>query len=187
MAKEFEREQKIVDAVEDMQFVEGLKTIATGEQTVLGHSPTNAEYKTAGEYIMYLENQIKGFGAGVQNPAGGNFKEAVDQDIQIVFKQPAANNMLQEAKIMTLNGRVKVQGGVKGYIQAVLEEAPEDMKFTLIEEKVRTKQKVVSAVASAGNVKIMFDDGTFQNVHLTAPPKEEFKFEDDEVDDQEWQ
>ena len=177
MSKEdLSREQAIVDQAQKMQVLDELKAYP-GQENKEAVAYTPEQLMTISEYIHYLENQVNGYQVGMENPPAPRGAEWVQKDIQIIMRDAGKSDFLEKAKIMNISGRVLIHRSERDFIRAVLDEAPETMRFTLIEEMPRVQKKIVSATTSERNVTVLFDDGS--KLHIPLPPEEK---EEDEWD-----
>ena len=165
------REQEIVDQAQKMQVVDELKAHA-GDEHKERLTLDKEGMSTVAEYIHYLENQIECRDAFIDAPPSPKQRDWVQKDIQIIMKDSGSDAFLEGAKIINLSGRVLVHRSERDFIKATLDEAPANMRFTLIEEMPRVQKQVVRAVTSDRNVTITFDDGSTQIVPLPQEEKE---------------
>lgn len=100
-------------------------------------------------------------------------RDWVQKDIQIIMKDSGSSDFLEGAKIINLSGLVRIHRAEKEFIKLMLDEAPETMRFTLIEEMPRVQKEVISAVTSERNVTLHFSDGSSQVIASTPAKKEE--------------
>ena len=132
------------------------------------------------EYILYLENHITAKRVGVENPPNPREKNWVQKDIQIITRESGNNDFLEKANIINLSGRILTHRGERDYIRVTLDEAPSDMRFTLIEEMPRLQKKVIGVTALENSVTVNFSDGSFENVKTLS--KDEVKNMSEEWD-----
>ena len=172
MSADKERDQAIVDQAQKMLVVDTVKNyVADSCEKPL--TLNSGGVNVVAEYILYLENQVENYSRGVENPPSPKQQDWIQKDIQIIMKDAGTNEFLEGAKIINLSGRVKIHRAEKDFIRATLDEAPDNMRFTLIEEMLRIEKQVVSAIASERNVTIAFDDGSTQIVPLAQQEKKE--------------
>lgn len=170
--EDLSREQEIVDQTAKMKVLDDIKAYPNRKEE--GPMTLQAEeLMTVSEYIHYLENQVQGYELSIQNPPKPRGRDWVQKDIQIIMRDSGNYNFLEAAKIINLSGRVLVHRSERDFIRCTLDEAPENMRFTLIEEMPRVQKQVVSAVTGERNITITYDDGSSQNVPITPSTKDE--------------
>jgi len=163
--EDLSREQAIVDEATKTMILSRIKHDSQDNYEKIIADMTVVDVKTISRYLFYLENQIDGFESKIDNPPG-HIKDWGQKDMQIIMRDSGPTNFQENAKIINLSGRVLVHRSIKGYIQAILEEAPEDMRFTLIEEMPRIQKKAISAVVDEKRVTITFDDESTEIVKI---------------------
>jgi len=171
--EDLSREQAIVDEAKKTEILNRLKSYLHDDVDFSAFSEDEVRY--IAKYHAYLVTQINGYKAGLANPPDIRDRDWVQKDIQIIMRESGPTNFQEKAKIINLSGNILVHRSVKGYIQAILEEAPDDMRFTLIEEKPRVQKKGISAVVDEKRVTILFDDNSTETVEIVKPSKDEWQ------------
>ena len=132
---------------------------------------------------LELTNAIECLHAGM---TPGIIKDWAPATIDMVIRQAGDANFMQEAKVMTIDGKVKVSRGSNDYIDAVLRECTdENMKYTLIEECPRVAKVIDKVYFADAQAHVVYTDGSITSHDPEKPRGVEVEDDEDWGEDDE--